>query len=48
MTDVDYANDLALLANTPTRVESLMHSLEQAASDFGFYENAGKTEVMFF
>ena len=27
----DYADDIALLANTPTQVESLLHSLEPAA-----------------
>ena len=31
ITDVDYANDLLLLANTPAQVKSLLHSLEQAA-----------------
>ena len=31
ITDVDYANDIALLANTPTQAESLLHSLEFAA-----------------
>ena len=29
--DADYAHSLALLANTPTQAESLLHSLEQAA-----------------
>ena len=31
ITDPDYADDIALLANTHTRTESLLHSLEQAA-----------------
>ena len=26
--EVDYAGDLTLLANTPTQIESLQHSLE--------------------
>ena len=26
--DTDYANDILLLANTPTRAETLLHSLE--------------------
>ena len=26
--DADYANDIALLVNTPTQAESLLHSLE--------------------
>ena len=29
ITDVDYADDIALLANTPTQAESQQHSLEQ-------------------
>ena len=29
--DADYANDLALLADTPTQAESLLHSVEQPA-----------------
>ena len=29
--DADYADDIALLANTPTQAESLLRSLEQAA-----------------
>ena len=27
ITNVDYANDIAYLANTPTQAESLLHSL---------------------
>ena len=30
-TDVDYTDDIALLANTPAQAESLLHSLEKAA-----------------
>ena len=33
--DIDYANDLALLANTPIQTESLLYSLGQAAEDIG-------------
>ena len=33
--DVDYVDDIALLANTPTQGESLLHSLEQAAGYIG-------------
>ena len=29
MTDTDYADDVALLINTPTQAESLLHSLEK-------------------
>ena len=28
ITDADYANDIAILANTPTQAEILLHSLE--------------------
>ena len=31
ITYADYADDIVLLANTPTKTESLPHSLEQAA-----------------
>ena len=30
ITDADYADDIVLLADTPTQAESLLHSLEQA------------------
>ena len=36
ITDVDYADDIALLAKTPTQAESLLHSLVQAADGIGF------------
>ena len=32
ITDTDYADDLALLANTPDQAETLLHSLERAAA----------------
>ena len=44
MTDTDYADNLALLANTPTHAESLPSCLEQSAEGIGFYMNANKTE----
>ena len=31
ITDTDYTDDIALLANPPTQAESLLHSLEWAA-----------------
>ena len=31
ITDSDYANDIAILANAPTQAETLLHSLERAA-----------------
>ena len=47
-TDADYANDHALLENTPVQAESLLHILEQVAGSIGLYVNANKTEYMVF
>ena len=44
ITDADYANDIALLANTPIQAETLLHSLERAAARIGLHVNAHKTE----
>ena len=46
--DVDYADDIALLANSPTQAESLLHNLEQAARGISLHVNADKTEYMCF
>ena len=46
ITDADYADDLALLLNTPNQAETLLHSLERAAAGFGLHVNAHKTEYM--
>ena len=48
ITGADDADDLALLANTPPQVETLLHILERAASSIGLYVNANKTEYMSF
>ena len=48
ITDADYVDDIALLANTPAQAESLLHSLERAAPGIGLYVNADKTEYMYF
>ena len=48
ITDADYANDLALLANAPTQAETLLYSLEQVAAGVGLPFNAHKTEYMCF
>ena len=48
ITDADYADDIALLANTPIQAKTLLHSLEQAAAGIGLYVNAHKTEYMCF
>ena len=46
ITDTDYADDIAILANTPDQAETLLHSLERAAASIGLYVNAHKTEYM--
>ena len=48
ITDTDYTDDIALLANAPTQVKTLLHSLERAAAGIGFHVNAHKTEYMCF
>ena len=47
-TDTDYADDLALLANTSAQAESLLHSLDQTAGIISLHVNANKTEYMCF
>ena len=44
ITDADYADDLALLANTPNQADTLLHSLERAAAGIGLHVNANKTD----
>ena len=48
ITDVDYADDIALLAKAPAQAESLLHSLERAAAGISLHVNAHKTEYMCF
>ena len=48
ITDADYTDDIALLANTPAQAKTLLHSLEQAAAGIGLYVNADKMECMCF
>ena len=48
ITDVDYADDIALLVNTPARVETLLHSLERAAGGIGLHVKAHKMEYLCF
>ena len=45
---MDYADDTALLANTPAQAETLLRSLERAAASIGLHVNAHKTEYMCF
>ena len=47
ITDADSAHVMALLANTPTQAESLLHSLERATGGIGLHVNADKTENVF-
>ena len=47
-TDADYTDDVVILANTPVQAETLLHSLERAATGIGLYVNAHKTEYMCF
>ena len=46
ITDADYADDIAILANTPNQAETLLNSLERAAAGIGLYVNAHKTKYM--
>ena len=46
ITDANFADDLALLANTPNQAETLPHSLERATAGIGLHVNAHKTEYM--
>ena len=48
ITDVDYADDIAILVNAPAQVETLVYSLERAAASIGLHVNAHKTEYMCF
>ena len=38
ITDADYADDIAILANTPNKAETLLHSLEWTAAGIGLHE----------
>ena len=48
ITDTDYADNIALLANAPAQAETLLHSMERAAAGIGLHVNAHKTEYMCF
>ena len=48
MTDANYADDIAILANTLNQAETLQHFLEQATAGIGLHVNAHKTEYMCF
>ena len=46
ITDADYADDIANLANAPAQAETLLRSQERAAEGIGLHVNAHKTEYM--
>ena len=46
ITDEDYADDLAVLADSPAQAEYLLHQQEKAAGGIGLYVNAITTEFM--
>ena len=46
ITDVDYADNIAFLANTLAQTETLLHNLERAAAGIGLLVNADETEYM--
>ena len=48
VTDANYADDIAILANTPAQAETLQHCLERASAGIGLHVNAHKTEYMCF
>ena len=48
ITDADYTDDIAILANTPNQAETRLRSLEQAAAGIGLHVNAHKTKYMCF
>ena len=48
ITNADYTDDIALLANAPAQTETLLHSLERTVAGIGLHVNAHKTEYMCF
>ncbi len=46
LTDLDFADDLALLSDTIEKAQNLLSDLESAAEKVGLRLNAGKTEYM--
>ena len=46
ITTADYADDIAILANTSNQAGTLLHSLERATAGIGLHVNAQKTEYM--
>ena len=48
ITNADYVDDIAILANTSNQAETLLYSLERAATGIGLHVNEHKTEFMCF
>ena len=48
ITNADYADDIALLANAPAQAETQLHSLERAPTVIVLHFNAHKTRYMCF
>ena len=48
ITDENYADDIALLVNSPAQAESQLQSLERAAGGIDLHVNTNKTEYMCF
>ena len=46
VTDLDLADDLALLSNAIQDAQNLLHDFEVAAEQVGIFMNASKTEFM--
>ena len=46
ITDADYADDIAILANTANQAKTLLNSLERATAGSGLHVNEHKTEYM--
>ena len=48
ITDADYADDIAILANTPNQAETQLNSFERAATGISIHVNVHKTEYMWY
>ena len=46
ITDADYTDDIAIMANAFAKTETLLHNLERAAASIGLHVNADKMEYM--
>ena len=47
ITDADYTDEIALLANAPAQAEYLLHSVDQVARSIGLSVNSDKTAQAF-